>query len=112
MILYLKSIGKSEILDFVGSAYRVSDAGIWSKIEPDIRNELSNKSLKAMLEFFVKNNYKFAEKEVRGFLLDNQISKFRDLKDNSKWDLFKLSFRAIYLKDLNRLKTILKLLWR
>lgn len=110
LILYLNNFGKSIILDFIGSAYRISSSGVWSTLNADIRYKLAHESLKSMFIFFKKYNYFKSAKTVNLYLLDNEIRYFHHTGNISYLGILKLFVSCIWLRDLNRLKSVIKLL--
>ena len=73
LMLYLSNFGKFKILNFVGSAYRISDVGIWSLKDANEKYIKSTLSYNEMMEFFKKYNYNKSIKDVELYKIDNLI---------------------------------------
>lgn len=112
LITYLRNFGKVKVFDFVGSAYRVSNSGVWSKKEANFRNSESRKSLLLMLEFFKKYKYYKSEQIIKGYLIDNEISYHRHIKEMSFSNYIKLVIKCLLQIDFGRLKTITKMYFK
>lgn len=112
LILYLKNFGKNKILDFCGSAYRVSSTGAVSMVDPLKRNQISKKSLNAVLLFFEKYKYRLSAHQVKALIISNKISYFKLQNNPNKVVLLSLLKDALTIRNLGRIKSILQLLFK
>jgi len=91
LICYLLNFGKGKILEFIGSAYRVSSIGVWSKISFEEKYLNSSESLSNMKYFFKVNKYKYSVKIISDYIIDNKIRYLKrggKLKLNEHLNLF------------------------
>ncbi|WP_374330135.1 glycosyltransferase family 2 protein [Soonwooa sp.] len=109
LIIYLSNFGKSKILDFVGAAYRIVETGVWSTIGSQDRAEKTEESYKDMRIFFSKYKYFRSLNQLDKYELDSEIILFKKRKDNTFFDYLKLLIRAVACRDLNRIKSVIKL---
>jgi glycosyltransferase involved in cell wall biosynthesis len=63
---YLEMYGKVGFMDFIGSAYRVHENGVWSMLNKKKQYEESKKSLEVMIDYFnLTNNKRIVKKVMR-----------------------------------------------
>lgn len=97
LMLYIENFGKFKILDFTGSAYRISHTGVWSLKDIDEKYIKSTKSLDEMLSFFENNNYLKSSKKVESYKIDNLIRYSNRLKEEK----FYFKSFSYYLKYIS-----------
>lgn len=110
LFLYLEQFGKIGFLDFIGAAYRISDTGIWSKIDKKKQYELSRKSLEQILLYFQNVDNKKQVLKIKKYLANLEIHLLTSLlKQNDLLGVLKklYMFNKINLK--NKIFTITNL---
>lgn len=85
LLLYLENFGKFKVLDFYGSAYRISTVGIYSSIDYETRFKYADKSLNSIMLFFKNNNYNKSLIKTKRYKLYNYELYFLKLKRNKKY---------------------------
>jgi len=80
LMTYLENFGNKKNLDFYGAAYRISNAGVWSNIDLQKRNELARSSLDQMESFFEKYNYEKSLRIVKKYKIDIRVRYVRENK--------------------------------
>lgn len=104
LLTYLRNFGKMKILDFVGSAYRKTDSGVWAKYDYRKKFELALHSFTKMECFFTKNNYLKSVKLTKMMMIRRMCVFAIDLKsDNYRKEAYKYYFKILgqVLKNLN-----------
>jgi glycosyltransferase involved in cell wall biosynthesis len=110
LIYYLQNFGKTRILNFAGSVYRVHAAGIWSMVSKEKRAIDAIDSLYEMKKFFGQNRYKKALSEVDVAIIDKKIYFLLNSDHFKKSDVFKLLLQAVRYKQINQIKSLVLIL--
>lgn len=111
LLLYLNNFGKFKIMDFEGAAYRVSSAGIWSLTPRDRRIEITLDSFLNILKFFNEFGYGLSAQTVKKYIVDNRTNYMINADKASRKELISLLIDAIATKDLNRVKSVIKIIY-
>ncbi|MBG6187903.1 glycosyltransferase [Flavobacterium sp. CAN_S2] len=84
LMVYLMNFGDFNILNFVGSAYRVSEVGVWSLNDINKKYSKSFISYTFMISFFAQYNYKKSLQIIKNYKIDNYIRYSIRLKQNNE----------------------------
>lgn len=105
LIFYLQNFGKTQILNFTGSVYRVHSAGMWSMVSEEKRCTDAISSLFEMKKFFKKHHYKKALKEVEIAIVDKNIYFLSKFSPTRKSEVVRLLLRSIKHGQIDQLKS-------
>jgi glycosyltransferase involved in cell wall biosynthesis len=106
LIYRLHQLGKTHYFDFNGACYRVSDAGVWSKVSDEKRFEMSICSLNNMIAYYTILNDKKTVKEIQKwkaeqFLIKSKLLSEAGYKNSAFKHIFK--YNALLLASNPRL---------
>ena len=106
LIYRLHQLGKTHYFDFNGACYRVSDAGVWSKVSDEKRFEMSISSLDNMIAYYTMLNDKKTVNEIQKwkaeqFLIKSKLLSEAGYKNSAFKHIFK--YNALLLATNPRL---------
>ena len=81
LIYRLHQLGKTHYFDFNGACYRVSDAGVWSKVSDEKRFEMSISSLDNMIAYYTMLNDKKTVNEIQKWKAEQFLIKSKSLSE-------------------------------
>lgn len=111
LVLYLKNFGKAKVLDFIGSAYRISESGTWSLKTHQEKYEMALKSYNSMVIFFKRNNYLNSVRTVQGYIIDNELIYIQRLQKHLFLKSVKVVTKALRYGYIAKIKSLLVLLY-
>lgn len=110
VLMYMENYGKFAILDFVGSAYRQSEAGLWTNLMESDKATRLRESLGRMLEFFKKYGYVKAVRVIRQKIIQNEMRAIANTNKSKWYSILSILSCAVKLRQPGHVKALFKAL--